>query len=340
MGMTGLITRRVFLKGVAATVVTAGAAVAQSRVARVGLVVTTTPEAELAGPDPVHTLTRAFLHALRDLGYREPASLVLRRRSAEGNFDRFRPILVELLREGVDVLVTVGNPMTRIAKDLTHTTPIVMATSASPVEAGLVASLARPGGNVTGVTIDTGPELESKRIEYLHAALPRVRRVAFLAMRVEWEGPWGENARAAAATLGFSLALAEHTPTDYSAAFGSIGRERPDALFVSGGPHSSPPNWANRKLILDFAARARLPVIGPVREFTEDGALLSYGVNVPALFSKAAHFVDKILKGARPRNLPVEQATRYELVVNAGTARRLGVGLSTALLVRADEVLR
>jgi ABC-type uncharacterized transport system substrate-binding protein len=293
----------------------------------------------MAGANPVHPLARAFIHTLRDLGHVEPVSLVVERRSAEGHLDRFRGILTELLRNDVDVLVTVGNPMTRLAKELTSTVPIVMATGASPVEAGLIASLARPGGNVTGVTIDSGPELESKRMEYLHAALPQAHRVAFLAMRAEWEGPWGDNARTAAGKLGLALLPAEHTPPDYAPAFAVINKERPDALFVSGGPHSSPPNYANRKVILEFAMRRRLPALCPVREFAEDGALLSYGVNVATLFRTAARYVDKILKGAKPSDLPVEQARSYELVVNARTAKALGVVIPRSLLLRADHVI-
>lgn len=333
--------RRVWLSGIATSLVAAPRAKGQPspRVHRVGLVFTTSPVADMAGPTPVHPLARVFIHTLRDLGHVEPASLIVERRSADGHLDRFRGILTELLSSNVDVLVTVGNPMTLLAKELTSTVPIVMATGASPVEGKLIASLARPGGNVTGVTIDSGPELEGKRLEYFHAAVPHARRIAFLAMRSEWQGAWGQNARSVATKFGLILVPAEHTPPDYAPAFAAIDRERPDALFVSGGPHSSPPNYANRKTILTFAMSRRLPAFGPVREFPEDGALLSYGVNVAALFATAARYVDKILRGAKPGDLPVEQARSYELVVSARTAKILGIAMPRSLLVRADYVI-
>jgi putative ABC transport system substrate-binding protein len=183
------------------------------KVYRVGLILTTSPVSEMAGPEPVHPPTRAFLHTLRSLGYVEGQNLVFERRSAEGKFERFTEIVAELVRLKTDVIVTVGTPLAQAAKQVTTTVPIVVARSDSPVEAGLVASLGRPGGNITGLTTNTGPEIEGKRLELLKDALPKISRVAHLRIKTDWEGPLGEGVKAAAKVLNVTLLHAEHTPT-------------------------------------------------------------------------------------------------------------------------------
>jgi len=306
------------------------------KVYRVGLVFTTAPVSEMIGPDPVHPLVRSFLDGLRALGYVQGRNLVLEPRSAEGKFERFREILEELVSLKVDVLVVAGNPMTQRAKEVTSTVPIVMMFVNDPVTDGLVPSLARPGGNVTGVTGTAGPEIEGKRVELLKQALPKIRRVAFLGTKPDWEDPFGKSTQAAAQALRVTLLHAEHTPDNYADAFARIVRERPDALLV---PNTTS-NFARRRLIVDFATKSRLPGMYPVRDFTEAGGLMSYGLDFRDQFRRIAVYVDKILKGAKPADLPVEQPTKFELVINLKTAKALGLKIPQPVLIRADEVIQ
>jgi putative ABC transport system substrate-binding protein len=302
---------------------------------RVGLILTTSPVSEMTGADPVHPLIRAFVHTLRDLGYVEGQNLVLERRSAEGRFERLGEVVAELVQRQADVIVTVRNEMTLAAKRVTTTVPIVMALSEDPVAAGLVASLARPSGNITGLTTNAGPEIEAKRLQLFKEAVPQATRVAFLGPRSAWENPEGKYVRAAAQELGLSLFHAEHTPTHYADAFALINTNRPDGLFV--GSHVS--NFANQRLIVDFGARNGLADIYVWRESVAAGGLMSYGHNGADLFRRAAGYVDKILKGAKPADLPVEQPTKFELIVNLKTAKALGIAIPPTLLARADEVI-
>jgi putative ABC transport system substrate-binding protein len=302
---------------------------------RVGLAFVASPIAQMAGPDPVHPSVRAFLHEMRRRGYVEGKNFVFERRSAEGIAERFDDILADLLRLKMDVIVTAGNDLPRLAKRMTSAVPIVMASSRSPVETGLVASLARPGANVTGLSIDGGPETEARRLELLTAAIPETSRVAFVGTKADWEEPLGRATRAAAQTLGVALVHAEVTLGQYDAAFAGLMRERPDALFVA----NSASNYAHRHRIADFALNGRLPAIHPFREMVEVGGLMSYGANVPDLYRRAAGYVDRILKGARPGDLPVEQPTKFELIVSLKTARMLGVTIPPSLLLQADELI-
>ena len=304
------------------------------KVYRVGLVFTTSPVSEMAGPDPIHPAARSFVQALRALGYLEGQNLVLEHRSAEGKFERFPEIIRELVSIKVDVIVTVTNPMTQAAKDVTRTVPIVVAYSLSPVEHGLVQSLSRPGGNVTGLTMNVGSEIPGKQLQLLKELLPRISRVAFLQSK-EQVAEGVQSGEAAGQELGIKLLPAEHTPTDYTDAFALIARERPDALVVG----ASAANVANRRLIVEFAAQRRLPAIYATREFVNAGGLISYGVEIADLFRRAAGYVDKILRGAKPADLPVEQPTKFQLVINLKTAKSLGLDIPPTLLALADEVI-
>ena len=306
------------------------------KVYRVGLVFTTAPVSEMMGPQPVHPLVRAFLDELRALGYVQGRNLLFEPRSAEGRFERFREILEGLVGLKVDVLVVNGNAMTQRAKEVTSTVPIVMVFVDDPVTDGLVANLARPGGNVTGVTSTAGPEIEGKRVELLKEALPKIRRVAFLGTKMDWEDPFGKSTQAAARALHVTLLHAEHSPDDYTDAFARIVRERPDALLV---PNTTS-NFARRRLIVDFATKNRLPGMYYVRNFTETGGLMSYGPDFRDQFRRLAVYVDKILKGAKPADLPVEQPTKFEFVINLKTAKALGLTIPPSLLGRADEVIQ
>jgi putative ABC transport system substrate-binding protein len=302
---------------------------------RVGLIFTTSPVTEMAGPQPVHPFARAFVDGLRDLGYVEGQNLILDRRSAEGRFERFGDIVAELVRLKADVIVTVSDRMARAAKAVTATTPIVMAVTTDPVGNGVVQSLARPGGNITGLTYVAGLDLEAKGLEILKDALPRARRVAYLGGSADWDSPAGKSFRAAAQVLGVTVILAEPAPNEYTGAFATISRARPDALFVTGYG----PNFAYRGLIVDFATRSRLPSAYVAREFGEAGGLMSYGVNISDLYRRAAMYVDKILHGAKPADLPVEQPTKFELVINLKTAKALGLTIPPSVLLRADRVI-
>jgi putative tryptophan/tyrosine transport system substrate-binding protein len=305
------------------------------KVHRVGLFFATIPVSDLAGPEPVNPFARVFVHAMRDLGYVEGRNLVLEHRSAGGRWERFDEILTGLVARKVDVIVTIGNDMTLAATRVTSAVPIVMAGSTDPVEAGIVTSLARPGGNVTGLTFNTGPGFEAKRLQLLKEAVPEATRVAYLVTKTEWEGLQGTGVRAAAPTLGVTLVHAEHTPTHYADAFALITREKPHALFVSR--HGS--NYVHRQLIADFAVEQRLPSMFPYRENVEAGGLMSYGLNLPDQWRRAAGHVDKILRGTKPADIPVEQPTKFELVINGKTAKVLGITIPPTLLNLADEVI-
>ncbi len=341
-----MISRRRFTTGVVIVLTPLGAmASAQEykaqqagKVYRVGLILTTSPVSEMAGPEPVHPLTRAFVRGLRALGYVEGQNLILERRSAEGQFERFGDIVAELVRLKADVIVTVADLMVRAAKAVTTTVPIVMASSGDPVGEGFVQSLARPGGNITGLTFMVGPELEAKRLELLRDAVPRVSRVAYLASKEdkEWGGPFGTSVRTAAQALGITLVLAEYTPHQFTDAFTMIKYARADALFVG----NTPPAFADRGLIVDFATRTRLPSTFAYREAVDLGGLMSYGVRFADQFRRAAIYVDKILRGAKPADLPVEQPTKFELIINLKTAKTLGLTIPQSLLIRADEIIQ
>jgi putative ABC transport system substrate-binding protein len=328
-----------FIVGVGAFVATPFAAEAQQlgKVYRVGLIFTTSPVSEMAGSEPSNPSAKAFIHGLRALGYREGQNLVLEVRSAEGKFERFPDIVAELVALKADVIVIVGHPMLALAaKKVTTTVPIVVAnTFFDPVESGLVATLARPGGNITGLTATADPEIEGKRVELLKTALPKIRRVAFLGMRRDWDDQFGKSIQSAARLLGMTLLHAVHTPNEYADAFTMIIRERPDAVLVA----NTPSNFGHLRRIVDFMMERRLPGMYHRREFVEAGGLISYGTDVPDLYRRAAAFADKILKGAKPADLPMEQPTRFELSINLKTAKALGLTIPQSLLLRADRVI-
>jgi len=303
---------------------------------RVAFILTTTPVAEMKGPDPVHSLFRAFVHALRDLGYVEGHNLILERRSAEGRFERLEDITAELVNLKTDVIVAVNSTVVQRAENVTSTIPIIQVTGTDPVTFGLAKSLARPGGNVTGLTSTPTPEIEGKRLELLKGVAPAAKRIAFLGMKADWESPWGQSVRRAADALGVTLVRAEHEPNDYTGAFALIKRERADAIYLA----ANPPNWQHRGLIAQFAAKNRLPSTNMGRDYVEAGGLMSYGYSPVDNFRGAARYVDKILKGARPGDLPIEQPAKIELVINIKTARAIGLSISQELLLRADEVVK
>jgi len=278
------------------------------RVYRVGYFFSTAPLSVMAGPDPIDPVTKAFVHGLRALGYIEGQNLVLERRSAEGRFERIDEIAAELAGLKLDVIVTgSGDFMAQALQRVTKSVPIVVSGSFDPVGAGLVASLSHPGGNITGFIEYIDPEFETKRLELLKEAVPKATQVAFLGMKEIWDGPSAQAVRNAAPRLGLTIFHAEHTPTNYADAFALMTRDRPDALFVA----YHPTNYVNRQRIADFGIAA-----------TMAGGLMSYGVSVTGQYRRVAGLVDKILKGAKPADIPIERPTRLELVITSRPRRR------------------
>ena len=237
------------------------------RVYRVALVFTTSPVSEMIGADPIHPLARSFVQSLRALGYLQGQNLVLEHRSAEGKFERFPEIMRELVATRVDVIVTNANPMTQAARDVTGTIPIVMAYSVSPEERGLVQSLGRPGGNITGLTMNVGSEIPGKQLQLLKELLPRLSRVAFLHSK-EQVAEGMQNGEPAARKLGITLLPAEHTPTDYTDAFAFIAREQPDALVVGASVVNDCQSTLDRRIrgTAAIAGRVRNPRVHQYRK--------------------------------------------------------------------------
>jgi len=282
----------------------------------------------------------AFRQGLRDLGYVEGRNVVIEYRDAEGKYDRLPALAAELVALKVDVILAGGTPQALAAKQATRTLPIVFAVAADPVTSGLVTSLARPGGNVTGLSI-LSPELVGKGLERLKEAVPGVSRVAVLwqpaAVGERTERAMLKEAEVAARTLGMRPQFIEaRGPADFDGAFSDMTRGRAGALTVLP---SAMFNTERRRLV-DLAAKNRLPAVYPWREFVDAGGLMSYGPDLADMFRRAATYVDKILKGAKPADLPVEQPTKFELVINLKTAKALGLTIPQSLLQRADEVIQ
>ena len=282
-------------------------------------------------------LIKAFEEGLRSLGYRVGENVVIEYRFADDEIERLPALAAELVRLGVDIIVTGNNPNTVAAMKATTAIPIVMASSSDPVSAGLVTSLARPGGNVTGFSLDAGNEIHGKRLELLKETLPNLSRVGIL-----WNPDFAPNRSRlksmseATQALGLTPIPAEARGLDaLEQAFVAMVRERTQAFVVLGDPVL----FNYRDQIGVMAVRNRLPAISSTKEFVEAGLLLTYGANVRDLFRRSAVFVDKIFKGAKPADLPVEQPTKFELVVNIKTAKALGIDIPPTLLTRADEVI-
>jgi putative ABC transport system substrate-binding protein len=270
------------------------------------------------------------------LGYREVS---LEFRAAAGRTDRLPALAAELVALNVEVIITDGGPAAVAAKHATATIPIVVgATAGDLVQQGLVASLARPGGNVTGFTLSTGVELYGKRLELLREALPALNRVAILWNPQNEGSRMGlESIKTSAKALGVQLEVIEvRDAQEIERAFSDVARSRAGAILTVADAFL----WSQRARIVSVAARHRLPGIYPEGEFVEEGGLMAYGPNVRDNFRRAADYVDKILKGAKPSDLPVEQPTKFELVINLKTAKALGVTIPQSLLLRADQVIQ
>jgi len=274
--------------------------------------------------------------ALRDLGYVEGQNLIVESRYAESKLDRLPKMARELVQLRVDVIYAVGLAAIRAAKDATTTIPIVMYGGVDPVAAGFVTSLARPGGNITGVLILPGSTLAGKKLELLKDVVPRVARIALLAPDDPAFPPQLRETQNAAASLGIKLVVVEVRGGDYDRAFATMAAERPGALLVA----ATPTFMSDRKRIIDLAAKHRLPALYEWPEQVQDGGLMSYGSTQPALFQRAATYIDRIFNGAKPADLPIEQPRTFDFVVNLTTAETLGIMFPESIRLQVTEVLR
>jgi putative tryptophan/tyrosine transport system substrate-binding protein len=322
--------RRAFLATAAAgMVVIPAAARAQhaGKVRRIGF---------LSLQSGLNSTTEAFAQGMRELGYVEGRNLTVEYRWAARKEERLPELAAELVRLKVEVIVTAAAPAIEAAKRATSTIPIVMATAADPVGSGLVASLARPGGNVTGLSA-LSTDLAGKRLQLARQLVPKARRVAVLAhYGTSATRLFLEEMRTAAQQMEVQLVVQEvHAADDLPGAFAAMQRERAQALVVQITPFSAD----NARRIVELAAQHRLPAMYDVRSFVDAGGLVSYGPSLPEMFRRAAFYVDRILKGAKPADLPIEQPTKFEMVINLKTATALGLSIPQSLLVRADQVI-
>ncbi len=294
------------------------------------------PRIAVLSPTGLSHLSQAFRQGLRDLGYVEGQTVAVEERHAGGRLEQLPDLATELVRLKFDLIVTSGAPAAHAAKQATSTIPIVMAQINDPVSLGLVASLAKPGGNVTGLA-NLHSELAAKQLELLKEAVPKLSRLAVL-----WNpaNPGAEHIvkhlRYPSQALGVTLNSVElRDPRGLESTFAAMSRQQPGALLLPPDPFFLP----HGKQIVDLAAKHRLPAMFGWRELVEAGGLMAYGPSVPDMFRRAATYVDKILKGAKPSDLPVEQPTIFELVINLKTAKALGLTIPPSVLIRADQVI-
>jgi ABC-type uncharacterized transport system substrate-binding protein len=300
------------------------------KVPRIGFLITSSPSAIAPRMD-------AFRQGLRELGYVEGKNVVIERRHAEGKFDHLPALAAELVRLKVDVIVTSGPTATHPAKGATSAIPIVMTFDDDPVGSGFVASLARPGGNITGLST-LAPEISGKQLELLKEIVPRLSRVAVFGTSTRQGTAQAlKEMELAAGALAVKLQYLDiEDPNDIETAFRAAIKGRADALLVLQSPVFN----SQRAQIADLAQKSRLPAAYPRREFVEDGGLMSYGASISDLDRRAATYVDKILKGAKPSDLPVEQPIKFEFIVNLKAAKQIGLTIPPNVLARADKVIR
>lgn len=286
----------------------------------------------MQGEEPEQTVMRGFMHGLRALGYVEGKNIIIERRTAEGKLERLEEIIRGLVELPVDVIVVTGGTMTRVAKKVTSTVPIVGAGMGAAVP-DIVASYARPGGNITGLDPTFGPDMTIKRLEQIKEMLPRAERIAYLGVASAWNGMKSE--RAAAAAMGLRFYLVDVRLPDMAETLRHIEHERPDALFVP----ASAELFVHLTSIAQFARSIGLPDFYGAHQAVEAGGLSSYGHDPYDIFRRAAGYVDRVLKGAQPATLPIEQMSKLELVINLKTARMLGLTVPPSILHRADRVI-
>jgi putative ABC transport system substrate-binding protein len=299
----------------------------QGKVWRVGILRTGSP------PDPQ---VEAFKEGLRDLGYVEGKNISIELRYADGDLTRLRALAADLVERKAEVIFAPNSATVPAAKQATSTIPIVFAVVGDPVDSGFVSSLARPARNITGLTI-MAPEVSAKRLQLLKEALPRISRVAiFTSTGIGGNAPQAAEVHRASKALGMEILSTQlGRREEFKQELALLRKWRADSIYVT----ESPTNFLNRKLLAEFAAEARLPAVFGEKGYAEAGGLMSYGANYVALYRRAATYVDKILKGANPGDLPVEQPTIFELVINIKTAKALGIKIPQSILVRADQLI-
>ena len=316
--------------GVAAAPLAAEAQQA-GKVYRIGYLSTPTRESVEHG-------LQAFLRKLRELGWVEGQNLTIEYRWAEGNVERLPDLAAELVRRKVDVIVAPAGSAALAAKNATSSIPIVMIFPSDPVEMGLVASLSRPGGNITGTTLTPGPEIFGKQLQILKETIPHASRVAILSNPAD--ASFATQVREVEATARSLRIRLQHVeargPEEFDSAFAAMAQERAEALLVAG----TSTFLAHRARLAELAVKGRLPTMYSFRENVEAGGLMAYAVNMTDFIGHAAVYVDKILKGAKPADLPIEQPTKFELVINLKTAKALGITIPQSLLLRADELIQ
>jgi ABC-type uncharacterized transport system substrate-binding protein len=330
-----VIARRTFLAGAGAVLLAAPlAAEAQpaGKVHRVGYLTVPSRESAQGGAN-------AFRDGLRDLGWVDGRNLVIEYRFADGNVERTTDLAVELVRLPVEVIAAGATPAVAAARNATRTIPIVMFLPIDPIGSGLVDSLARPGGNITGLTASAGPRIYGKQLQLLKDAFPRISRVAILVNRAvsRFTVLGLKEAELAARALGLQQQVVEvRDPREFDRAFATLTTVRADSIFVPADPLF----FQHRVQLAELAAKSRLPAMWGIREQAEAGGLMAYSANLGDLSRRAATYVDKILKGAKPADLPVEQPTKFEFVINLKAAKALGLTIPPSLLGRADEIIQ
>jgi putative tryptophan/tyrosine transport system substrate-binding protein len=301
-----------------------------TKVNRLGILspATVAPGDAASGPNGVPS-------ALRELGYLEGQNLVVERRFAEGKITRLPGLARELMQLRVEVIVAFGAAAVQATRGAKSALPVVFMAGADPIAEAWVASLARPGGNITGVVIAPETNLVDKRLQLLKEAVPRATRIAILATDEPTNRDQVREAHRVASALNLTLVVAEVREADYARAFAKMVADQAQALLVLASPILN----RDRKRIIDLAARHRLPAVYQWRQYADEGGLMAYGSSVTTLFSRVAVYVDRIFKGAKPSELPVEQPTSFELIVNMKTAKALGLTLPPSLLVRANDIV-
>ena len=301
-----------------------------TKIPRIGYLITSSPAA-------IAPRMEAFQQGLRDLGYVEGKNIVIEHRYANGRSDQLRVLAAELVQLNVDIIVSSGPTATRPAKEATSKIPIVMTFDDDPIGSGFVASLARPGGNVTGLST-LSPEISGKQLELLKEIVPKITRVAVLGtLTREGTAQNLKEMELAAGAFGLKLQyLDTQNVKDIEGSFENASKGRAEAVLILQSPVFN----SQRPQIAELALKRRLPAIYPRREFVEDGGLMSYGVSILDLDRRAAIYVDKILKGTKPADLPIEQPTKFELMINLKTAKQIGLIIPPNVLARADKVIR
>lgn len=329
--------RDLIIGSLVSLVSTASFAQKVGKIRRIAIAHASSPIADIRidGDNP---LVNVFFEELLKLGYVEGRNLEIVRFSANGRTDHFREIADEIVQSRPEIIVANTSPLVRTLKETASTIPIVGIT-ADPIAYGLTKSLSRPDGNVTGVSVDAGLELWGKRLSIVRELLPSAGRVGFLTIRASWDGPQGQNLSRAAREMGISVLgppLDDPVqPPEYRRVLNAMQSDRADAVIIG----DAAPNYTYRKDIVALANDLRLPTMFPYRDFVEDGGLVAYAIDIRNLWRRAADCVDELLRGAKVSEVPIYQASTFQLIINSKTAQRLGLTIPSSLLLRADEVI-